>query len=336
MFRVLTTFTGAAALAMAVSAHASPVADFYSGKTITIIVSQGAGGGYARDAQLLTRHMPRHIPGEPTMVLQFMPGAAGVTSTNYVYNVAAKDGTVMGMPPYALAQIQVLHGNVRYDAARFHYIGRMANVNGMLMVSDQAPATTLDGIRKTEIVIASGGRSGQSYITPALMSSILGLRFKIVTGYPGSAEMDLAIERGEAHGRVGNWSNYVTEKAHLLEERKIIPLIEVGLDKSPKFPEVPLLSDLAANDDDRAILEFMSAGSAMGRVFVLPPDVPEERVKALRRAFDATMKDPEFLADAERSKTLISPMTGEELQRIVERAVSMPSGLVERARAAIK
>lgn len=334
----LANFASIAVPAALAAALASPpaAADLFSGQTITIVISQGPGGGYARDAQLLTRHMARHIPGQPKMILQFMPGAAGVTSANYVYNVAQKDGTVWGMPPYALAQIQVLRGKVKYDAAKFAYVGRMADVNGVLMVSAKAPATTIEALRKTEIVIASGGRSGQSYINPALMGHVLGLKLKIVTGYPGSAEMDLAIERGEAHGRVGNWSNYKNEKAHLLKEKKIIPLIEVGLQKTPEFPDVPLLSDLARTPEEKAILEFMASSSAVGRVFVLPPDVPSEKVTVIRRAFDATMKDPAFLADAKRTDTDIAPLTGEQVQQIVAKAMALPKPLVDRARAAIQ
>lgn len=310
---------------------------FYHGGTITVLIAQGPGGGYDHYARLLMNHMPKHIPGHPSMAVQYMPGAAGVKGTNYIYTAAPKDATMICMPPYALAHIQILRGKVRYDAAKLNYLGRMAGLNGMLMVWNHAPAKTLADIRKTQVIIAAGGTSGQSYMNPTLMKSLLGLNLKVVTGYNnGAATMDLAIERGEADGRVGIWADMLIEKKGEIASGRIIPLVEVGLEKTPVSPkDVPLVADLATNQDDKTILEFMASSSAVGRFFVLPPDVPNDRLVALRRAFDATMADPALLAEAKRRNFVIEPMSGEKLQETVARTLKISPALVQKTKTAL-
>lgn len=338
MHRSVTAVSAAViAWSLCAAAEAATTEDVYKGATVTILVSQGPGGGYDHYARLLAAHMVRHIPGRPSAVVQHMPGAAGIKATNYLYAVAPKDGLVIGMPPYALGHIQVLRGKVRYDAAKLQFVGRMAGLNGMLMVWHHAPAKTLDEVRRTEVIITAGGTGGQSYMNPTLMRELLGLKLKVVPGYTnGAASMDMAIERGEAHGRVGVWADLLIQKKDQIDSGRIVPLVEVGLDKTPVSPPgVPLVADLARDPADKALLEFMASASAIGRAFALPPGVPAERVAALRQAFDATMTDPALLDEAKRRNFVIEPMAGAALQALVARTLTISPELIQKANAAL-
>lgn len=318
--------------AFAGPAAADPIADFYAGHNITIVVSTGPGGGYDLYARTLAQHMQRHVPGKPTIITQYMPGAGGIKAANHVYTVAARDGSVIALPSQAAALVQVLDGRgIRYNAAEFNYIGRMVSTNSVVMVWHDAPAKTLEAMKKTEVVFATDGKGTQSQYNLALMRNLLGEKFKLVQGYNASALILQAMEKGEVHGYAYSWATLRASKRDWLDGGKIVPLAEIGLKNSTGL-SVPLVMDLATDPDHKRALELVASPTAVGRSFVAPPKVPAERVAALRKAFDETMKDPALVADAEKRHMEIDPMTGAEVQQVVERTVSTPKALLEKVR----
>jgi tripartite-type tricarboxylate transporter receptor subunit TctC len=321
-----------AALALCWSpAHAADGAagNFYAGRTVTLLCGSGPGGGYDRDARIVEEHIARHIPGKPMIVMQYMPGASGMKAANYMYAIAPKDGSIFALLTPTAAYLQKTSNGARYDASKFQYIGRLASLNNVLVVWHTASAKTLADMKKTEVVLAAVGKGDQGFVGPAMMRELLGYKFKLITGYPDAKQAVLALERGEVQGRTSGWPAWQAEYPEWVAQKKIIPIVEIGLQSSKEFAgKIPLALDLVKDARQRKLLEFTSASAAIGRVFSLPPQVPADRVQALRRAFDATMADPVFLADARKRKTAVEPMTGEEVQKIVENAVAAPPDIV--------
>jgi tripartite-type tricarboxylate transporter receptor subunit TctC len=302
--------------------------EFYRGRIVTLLVATGPGGGYDRDARIIAQHIVRHLPGNPNIVLQFMPGASGMRAAAHFYNVAPKDGSVIGLMPPTATYSQLIEG-ARYDASKFQSIGRLASLNNVLVVWHEAPATTLDAMMRTEVILASVGKNDQGYIGPAMMRGLLGYKFKMITGYPDAKSAVLALERGEVHGRTSGWPAWQAEYPAWIAEKKIIPLVEIGLQSSKEFAgKIPLVLDLVNTARQRQLLEFTSSSAAIGRLFSMPPGVPIDRLDAFRRAFDLTMKDPAFLQDAKKRQTNVEPMSGEEVQKIVERSIAVPADLI--------
>ena len=321
---------------VSVSAAADPVADFYSGKHLTLIVSTGPGGGFDLYARTLSAHMSRHIPGHPSITLQFMPGAGGVTAANHLYTVSTRDGTVFGLPYQTVALYQRLYSSgVRYDAAKFNWIGRMVSAGQALIVWHTAPATTLEKMKKTEVVFGASGKSQDTYYYPRMMATLLGYKVKIVLGYQSAAEVMNAMERGEVHGYTSNWAALLATKGAWLKEGKLIPIVNASLEKRKDYPDVPLNADLTDDPSKKAIIEFFSSAATVGRSFALPPGTPHDRVEALRQAFGQSMSDPVFLADAKNRKMELEPMTGEAVQAAIEKVIAMPSDLVAKAKEAV-
>ena len=318
-------------------AAADPIADFYHGKTVTIIVAGGVGGGFDLYARTLSQHMSRYIPGQPTVILQFMPGAGGVKGTNYLYGVSPRDGSTMGLPAQTVALFQRIQpGSVRYDAAKFNWVGRMVSATGVLVVWHGASATSLKDMKTKQIVWGSTGTSNDGYYFPRLMATLLGYKFKIVTGYAGSAQIINAMERGELDAYVYIWASLKTAGASLLADKKLIPFANYSTETPHDRPDLPLVSGLTDDPDKKAILELFSSIATVGRSFALPPAVPAERVAAMRKAFDETMRDSAFLADAKKRRMDIEPMTGEKVQAVIEKAVATPQAIIEKAQAALK
>jgi tripartite-type tricarboxylate transporter receptor subunit TctC len=313
--------------AAAVAAGPTPE-EFYRGRTVTLLVASGPGGGYDRDARILAQHIGQHLPGKPNIVVQFMPGAGGMRAAAHFYNLAPKDGSVFGLMSPTATYSQLVEG-ARYDASKFQSIGRLASLNNVLVVWHEAPATTLDALAQTEVILASVGKSDQGYIGPAMMRGLLGYKLKLITGYPDAKSAVLALERGEVQGRTSGWPAWQAEYPDWIREKKIIPLVEIGLQSSKEFAgKIPLVLDLVKTARQRQLLEFTSSSAAIGRLFSMPPGVPADRLDAFRRAFDATMKDPAFLKDARQRQTHLEPMTGEEVQKIVERSIAVPPDLI--------
>jgi tripartite-type tricarboxylate transporter receptor subunit TctC len=313
--------------------RADAVSDFYRGKQVSMIVGTSPGNDYDFRGRLLARHMGRHIPGEPTIVVRNMPGGGGIVAANWMTSIAPRDGTTLHMIMSNMMAAQAMGtGGVEFDTRKFIWIGNTTESPNVTNSWFTSGVRTIDDARKQELVLgAPMGTSGVVYAT--LMNTLAGTKFKIVTGYPGGNEVNLAMERGEVQGRGSNsWASWKSTKPEWLKEGKIIPLVQVALKRHPDMPNVPLLLELAKNDEDRAVLTFLSADTALSRSTITTAGVPPERVEALRRAFDATMKDPALLAEADKAKMDISPSTGEEAQKVADSIVNAPPKVVARAK----
>jgi tripartite-type tricarboxylate transporter receptor subunit TctC len=328
----------AAALATAVSAHslslpaqAQPVEEFYKGKTIELIIGYSPGGGYDAYARLIARHLGNHIPGKPAIVPKQMPGAGSRAAAQYVFNVAPKDGTVLATVDQSMAVQQAMGDpSIKFDCNKFIYIGNPSVENNTIVTWHTSGVKTIEDAKTKEIPMGSTGSNTSSQYVLAL-NALAGTKFKVIAGYPGGNDINLAMEKGEVAGRGSNsWASWKATRPHWLAEKKINILAQVGLKKTPDLPDVPLLMDLVSSPDDKAALKMLSAPTTIGRPIFTTPDVPADRVKALRAAFDAMLRDPAFLEDAKKAKLDIEPVSGEELQRIVAEIIATPKPIADR------
>jgi tripartite-type tricarboxylate transporter receptor subunit TctC len=288
---------------------------FYEGKTISFVVGLAPGGGYDVYTRLLARHLPKYIPGSPKIIVENRVGAASGTAATYVYRIAPKDGTVVGVTLEILPLYQkVFAERVGFDMSKVHWIGNMATMNSMIAVSDKSPVKTIADMTRHEAHLGSTGVLSLTYIVPALLNSLHGAKFKIVTGYRGTSEIDLAIERGELHGAGGQWTRYVSGRPDWIASGKIMPLLQFGLDDDPLMKGAPQLTSLAENDEQRAIYRIISSAPRFARAMWVAPEVPADRVEMLRKAFAETMRDAGFLADAAKAKLDISPTSVSDVQ----------------------
>jgi tripartite-type tricarboxylate transporter receptor subunit TctC len=333
------TVMGAAILALAglcssTPASAQSVADFYRGKTISMIIATAPGGDYDLRARLLARHLGRHIPGEPTIVPQNMPGGVGLQAANYLAVKAPRDGTVL----HAIMQNMSAHqamggGGVEFDTRRFFWIGNTTNSPNVINSWYTTGIKTIQDVMTRELVVGAPGTATSSVYYPKALNALAGTKFKIVAGYPGGNPVNLAMERGEVGGRGSNsWASWKSTHPDWLKEKKIYILVQIGLKRNPELADVPLMTELAKDEDGRAVLAFLSADTEITRAYVTTPEVPPERVEALRRAFDATMKDPAFLAEAAKTSMDISPSTGEEAQKVAEFIANTPASVLARTK----
>jgi tripartite-type tricarboxylate transporter receptor subunit TctC len=312
-------------------AGAQPLADFYRGKTVNMLVGTAVGGEYDLFARLVARHIGRHIPGNPSVVVQNVVGAGGLKMLNYLYNQSPTDGTNLAIVQTGMPAAQAVGmAGIQFDLAKFNWLGSIAPAVPTMVVWHTSGATTMDDARQREIVVGAPSRQSDIYTFPAMMNEFVGTKFKIVTGYASGSAINLALERGEVAGRMIHWSTLKTTKPAWLKDKKITVLVRAG----PKVPDLEALSveDLARTPDDRLVIELLMSGSHIGRPFILTPRVPKERVAAMRAAFDATMKDKEFIAEAERINLEVAPIGGDTLQLIVEKIVSTPKGIAARAK----
>ena len=320
----------AASSAVAVAQENDPVAAFYRGKSIDILIGYSAGGSYDAYARIVGRFIGNHVPGQPRVVMRQMAGGGSRIAANHVYNIAPRDGTVMATADQAMpVQQAVGDPDIKFDTSRFNWIGNPTADNNLLVVWHTAGVRTLEDIRNKEVVLAATGINTSSQYAQAL-NSIAGARFKIVLGYPGAAEMGLAMERGEVMSHTAPWAAWKANRPDWVRDKKINIIFQVGLTRSRELPDVPLFMDYAQNDLDRAALRLFSAAATIGRPLFSTPDVPKERVDAVRKAFDATMKDASFLEAAAKSGLDIEPVSGVELQRIVDEIVSTPKDVTDR------
>jgi tripartite-type tricarboxylate transporter receptor subunit TctC len=312
------------------SAQAQSVEEFYKGKTITFIIGYSPGGGYDAYARLVARHMTNHIPGKPAIVPRNMPGASSRVAAAHVFNVAPKDGTVLATADQSLSLAQAMGEKLQFDATKLIYIGNPSAENNTTAAWHTSGIKTIDDAKKQEVPAgATGGSTSSQY--PKAMNAILGTKFKIITGYPGGNDINLAMERGEVAVRGSNsWASWKSTRPEWLRDKKINILVQIGLNKSPDLQDVPLLMDLASNPEDKAVLRLLSAPSAIGRPIFTTPDVPADRVKALRDAFDATVKDPAFIDEAKKAQMEVDPVSGEELQKVVTEIVTAPENVRKR------
>lgn len=328
-----TCLQSAVALAICGTASAQendPVAAFYRGKNIEILIGYSAGGSYDAYSRIVGRFIGNHVPGQPRVVMRQMAGGGSRIAANHVYNIAPRDGTVMATADQAMpVQQAVGDPDIKFDTSRFNWIGNPTADNNLLVVWHTWGIRTLEDIKQKEVVLAATGVNTSSQYAQAL-NSIAGARFKIVLGYPGAAEMGLAMERGEAMSHTAPWAAWKANRPDWVRDKKINIIFQVGLKRSRELPDVPLFMDYAQNNLDRSALRLFSAAATIGRPLFSTPDVPKDRVEALRRAFDATMKDVSFLEAAAKSGLDIEPVSGVELQRIVDEIVSTPKNVTER------
>lgn len=326
-----------AAALFALPASAASVADFYKDKRITFVISSGAGGGYDAYGRTLARHMGKHIPGNPGFVPQNMPGAGGIRAANYLYNVAPKDGTVFGGVHRGIP-MEPLFGNekAQYDPSKFNWLGSLNNEVSVCVSWGTAPVKTIREAMEKELIVGGSGPNDTEAF-PALLNNIVGTKFKIVSGYPSGTAVNLAMERREVDGRCGwSWSSAKTQQPEWLKEKKVNILAQLSLAKHPELADVPLVMEFAKSEEDKDILELVFARQVMGRPYLAPPGVPAERVAALRAAFDATMKDPEFIADINKQKLELTPVSGVEIQKLVNKIHATPKSVIARTEDAYK
>jgi tripartite-type tricarboxylate transporter receptor subunit TctC len=323
-------------LGLAPPAQADDVSDFYRGRTIRLIVATPAGGPYDNHARLLARHLADHIPGHPTIVVENLPGATGMLAANYVYNIAPQDGTVLANLHNMLPLIKALgESEVKVDPARFNWIGNMAREVGDVIVTTKSPVKTINDAKHTTAVIGAPSPMALGAIYPRVMNYVLKTKFRVVMGYDGAAGVEHAMEQGEVEGDAGDtWFSGQGNTYDWYKAGKIRVLVLIG-NRTPDLPEVPLLVDLAANSDDKSLLELFSAPYTIGKPTAVGPKVPAARVTALRTAYAVTMQDPAFLADAKKLGVSIVPVSGEELARLMSRLMNLPPALLDRAKQAI-
>ena len=318
-------------------AAAETVEDFYRGKTINLIMSSGVGGADDLVARTLIRVMPNHMPGQPSMVMRHMPGAGHVLATNYLYSQAPRDGTTIATIGNSIPLHQVLDGKgVRFDATKFQWLGSSGSSNLMTVARRGAGVTTIQDVMTKEITAGSTGAGSGTMLYPTVMNNVLGTKFKIVTGYQRGAEVDLAIERGEVDAR-GGFSLGSLSKEHpdWLQDGKMVFLVQVGWRREPRMPEVPLMHELAKTDEQRRILELISSTVALGRPYLTPPEVAQDRFQALRQAFMAALQDPEFKAESERLSFDLIPMDGDKVAELVTMTVNAPPEVIAKAKQAL-
>ena len=336
---LLTTLALGAAFcgAFAVAAHADSVADFYSGKTVTIEIGVGMGSSYGTNAMLFASVFKNKIPGHPNVIVQAMPGAGGARMVNYLYNAAPKDGTMIGLPLKYIAVNQAIgQKGLKYDAAKFNYIGSLGPINSVVAVwAATSPVKTLADAYKKVAVMGSTGKSSETYITPTLMNNLLGTKFKVVLGYAGTAPIHVAMEAGEVQGVAASWDSIKGEKPAWLKEKKVILIAQSGTKRNWDLQDLPTLLDLAKTPEQKQILGLFANGNAVGWMMMLPPRVPQDRVAALRKAFDATMKDPAYLAGVKKHNFDIDPMTGAEVTRLIKDTLSLSPAMIAKAKVAM-
>lgn len=304
---------------------------FYKGKTVTIIAAGSAGGGQDTYARLLARQLGKHIPGNPTVIVQNMPGAGGMIAMNHLYNAAAKDGTVIGIVTRGAPQDQLIQTpGVQYDAAKFNWIGNMNEEVAVCVArSDSGVAKYEDLLTKT-LRVGGTAPTQDSDMFPAFFNAVLGTKLDLISGYPGSSEIALAVDQGELQGMCGfQWSSMKKLRSNWFKEGFAKILFQIAPKKHKELPDVPLLTDFVKDEKARGLLNAVLARQLMGRPFVAPPGVPAERVQALRKAFMDTVNDPQLLEEAEKTKTEVIPMDGEELQKIVEDIMKTPKDQVD-------
>ncbi|MDB5570900.1 MAG: Tripartite-type tricarboxylate transporter, receptor component TctC [Hyphomicrobiales bacterium] len=320
----------AAALSLAVPAAApgacaQTVEAFYQNRKMDMVIGYSPGGTYDLYARLVARHLGAHIPGAPSIVPRNMPGGGSRTAIAWMYSVAPKDGSILGTGDQSLSIAQALGDpQIRFDVTKLVYIGNPARENNTTAAWAASGVKTLQDAMAREVTAgATGGSTSSQY--PKAMNALLGTKFKIILGYPGGNDINLALERGEVAVRGSNsWQSWKATRPDWLRDGKINILVQIGLQKAPDLPDVPLLMDLAKTEEDRAVLRLLSAPTAIGRPIFTTPGAPEERVKALRTAFDAMVKDARFLDDAKRENFEIEPVSGAEMQKIVAEIVTAP------------
>jgi tripartite-type tricarboxylate transporter receptor subunit TctC len=316
-------------------AQAQTPEQFYKGKTVDVVIGYPPAGSNDVYARLLTRHIGKHIPGNPTVVPQNKPGAGSFLALGHVYNVAPKDGTVIGIgAPTAPLDEKLGSQGVRFKSSDFNWIGRIDSLINIVFLWHTSPVKSVADAQRIESKLSGTGVGSTVSIYPTVMNNVLGTKFKLIMGYKGSSEAQLAVERGEVEGHSTSWTAVKVGHPDWRPEKKINVIVQFALNKHPELADVPTVVELARNDEERQILRAVMNATEIGTAFFTTPDAPPDRVAALRRAFDATVKDPEFLAEAQRTHLTVGPLPGEELQKLVAEVSALSPAMLEKIKAA--
>lgn len=326
-----------AALLSAAAASADPVADFYKGRNVIMVIGSGAGGGYDTYSRVMGRHMGKYIPGNPTIVAQNMNGAGSIKATNYLYNVAPKDGSVFAavfnnviLPPV------VGHRPVKFNLAKLNWIGSIGKQQNICATWHANPVKSFDQAKNREVVVSATGATGNAAVFPKIFNQVLGTKFKVVTGYKASGAR-LAVVRGETHGICGmSYQTLLASNPGWFQNKRLNILAQIGLKKHADLVGVPMVLDMMKNPADRKMMELLVIPQEMGRPFAAPPGVPADRLAALRTAFAKTMKDAGFLAEAKKVKLSVEPIGPAEIEKLVAQAYATPKEVIARAKTFLK
>lgn len=335
--KVAASLAAAIALAVALPAGgAEDAAAFYKGRTVTILVPVSAGGVYGTFAAILEKHIGRHLPAGAKPVLQFMTGAGGMKALNYAYNAGPKDGSLLVTPTTGIVTTPVLRpGTVKYDPAKWNYLGGWGEAVNTLTVMKTSKVKTLQDAMVVQIPLGTVGKGTSSYQIPAMLNELLGTKFKLITGYRGGSPIRLAMEKGEVDGWSGLWLGWKARKPEWIREGKLRHLLQMASKRHRDLPDVPLLTEFAKTEEQRQIFTFLSNTGLTGRTFVAAPGVPAARLELMEKAYMATLKDPKFVADAEKRRYTIDPLTAVEVRRAVDAILSTPPAIIEKARRAM-
>ena len=333
MFRTLALGAAALAFIATTPAKADAIADFYKGNTLKIVFGFGVGGTYGKYSLMLGEFLSKHIPGNPTVVTQSMPGAGGLKAANYAYNVMPKDGSSLWMPVDSLVISQLLRPKkVKFISDKFTWLGTVIQSNATIVVRSDAGINKLSDLKSKQIIMASSGKGSQTFLMPQLLNALYGAKFKIVTGYRGSRKMQFSMEQGETQGVSLTWLAWKSGKAAWFKPGGFAkPIVQIGYEKEADLSSVPMFSDVVTSAEDKKIVAFMASLSPIGRGLAVPPGVPAARVAALKTAFRKTVTDPDFIAAATKRNLRVSPLTGDQIQNIVNNALKISPAVVKRA-----
>ena len=341
MNKIVNSMIGLGAAALAVSAISSgaladKVEDFYKGKQLRIVVGYGPGGGYAVYCRQLVKYFAKNIPGNPTVVCQFMPGGGGLKAANYMYNAGPRDGSAVMMISDYVAVAQLLRPKkVKYDAREFKWVGVMVPANPVILAWHTAKVKTFDDVFKNELVVGLTGPLAQGGLNTSLMNKLLGTKFKRVIGYKSTGKVALAVEQGEVEATMSSWISLKARKFQMIADGKYVPIVQVGMTKARDLPNVPLMRDYAKDDQTRAVLDITSAAAPFGRSVSVPPKFPKHLLAGLRKSFDKAVQDPEFLSTAKARHIEIDPATGASLDPVLKKLLDTPKEIVALARKAV-
>ncbi len=324
-----------AALLLALPVAAETAAEFYGKAGMTMVIGYNPGGTYDVYARVAAKYMGKHLPGQPNIVPKNIPGVGGTKAANYLFEQGLQDGSMIGMVSQNVALQQVLtHRAVRYDARKFHWVGRMTSAVEATIVWHTVPVKTIADARQREVVLAGTSAGSSTDTNPKLMNALAGTKFKIVLGYKGTTGGMLAMERGEVQGSLAVVQNLVISKPAWLRDRKIAMLVQYSQKRHKAFPDVPAMVEFGDTPEDKEILNLYGSTAEVGRSVMTPPGVPQDRLAALRKAFDAMLADAEFLAEMEKRKMELDPMSGDEVHALISRTFAISPGAAKRAAAA--
>lgn len=336
---VSTVLAGIAALGLTsvtTSAVGQDISDVYKDRTATILVGYGAGGTYGRTSLLLGKHFGDAIPGKPNLVVQHMPGAGGLKATNYFYNVAPKNGLNLLMPPEMTVVSELLRpSKVKFKCQEFTWLGRVFGQNTTLVVRRDTGIKSLKDLTKKRFNVASSGKGSPTFLIPTLLNALLGTKLKPVIGYRGSQKMQLAMEQGEVSGVALGWTAWISGRPHFFEggdKSYAFPLVQSGYSRQKGLEHIPLIRELAKTEVDKNVARMLGSAGVLGRGLVLPPGAPKRLVKPLRAAFASVNKKPDFIKDALSRGLLVDPISGKDIQKVINELMSMPASTVKRAR----